>query len=1043
MGQTMTERNQSLFAGMLDTARVWRACRLDLLLCAFIFCGATLMAQQGGIRGIVKDADFFVPVSGASVALEPGGKALVTDSEGRFFANELEAGVYRIVASKEGYIRGAVSGVVVSAGVVQETEIQLTAEVVELDEFVVSTIEEEELTVGPVEIGAPLQSFAQAVAPSLLKAGGSSGDIGSAAKRLTSTAVVDSRYVVVRGLSDRYNVVLLNGARIPSSDPDRRAVNIDIFPTGLVETLVSSKTFVPWMPGEATGGSLNVVTKRLPAEPYFTFSVSNAFNTRTTGNEKFLSYRGGGTGIIGTLGDRTLPAELRSFGTEDLPFDPNSNTYTDPSLTASDDRNRVASENRQKSANLLFGRPMGVSTRKAPENFSMSAIGGTRVTDFLGGELGIVGGITYGKRYSLEEGVRGRGQVNPFSGEISSIYLEDYGRGQEALLAGALLSGSVEWQDDTISLTYFTNLAAEDEAVFGLGESNTLGTIGNGIPVEQERRVIFRESLGYTQRYLQTMQLAGEHRFPELGDINTNWVAAFSMSYQDQPDLRKTFNAYDFDTSSRTNAGDPTPPENERVWRRSDDQSYYLALDVEWPLGGEADSEDRAKLKFGAAFDRTDREYLSENFEYIIGNTDQFVPVVGVDPNDRVNQTIGDQLGTVDTTDRTSVFQPGIPPQPPFPALPDRTLNTDFVYLTRGRSLPVREEYTASQTIPAFHAAAIFNLSDDLEVTAGGRVEHTDIKFVVPGINLLDPNSGAGLILLNDPITGEPYPPEELANPSIVRTDLLPALGVKWTLADDMYLRTAVTRTVARPNFKEIAPVFSREPSSGDLFIGNPLLDMSDIVNYDVRWEWNLGAGDLVAVNFFAKTIANPIEQVNLGAYSTARNEEGASLFGFEVEAFKNLGDFSPALRDITFGMNYGYVASKVDLIPFNEDLREEAGLSSDRPLQGQPEYTFNASVTYDNKDFGASAGLLLNVTGSLIYAVGGRVDDLTIPDIFQLPFTSLDAYFSKKVFENWEVGVRVSNLLDEPRRREYASRVPFAVTTAGTIYSVSITGKW
>jgi hypothetical protein len=975
--------------------------------------------------------------------LEPGGKALVTDSEGRFFANELEAGVYRIVASKEGYIRGAVSGVVVSPGVVQETEIQLTAEVVELDEFVVSTIEEEELSVGPVEIGAPLQSFAQTVAPSLLKAAGSGGDIGSAAKRLTSTAVVDSRYVVVRGLSDRYNVVLLNGARIPSSDPDRRAVNIDIFPTGLVETLVSSKTFVPWMPGEATGGSLNVVTKRLPAEPFFNFSFSTAYNTRTTGNENFLAYRGSGTGMLGTRRERALPVELQRFEAADLPSDTNSFEHSDPSVQPSDDANRVFSGNRQRSAELLFGRAMGVTTRKAPENFSMSALGGVRVPDFLGGELGIVGGITYAKRYTLEEGIRGRAQVSPVDGEIGSIYLEDYSRGQEGLLAGALISASIEWPEDTISLTYFTNLAAEDEAVFALGENDALLTLNNGIPVQQERFVIFREALGYTQRYLQTIQLAGEHRFPELGDIKTNWVAAYSMSYQDQPDLRKSFTAYDFEGGTDIAAGDPSPPDNERVWRRSDDQSYYLALDVELPLGGGPEDEDRAKIKFGGAFDRTDRDYLSENFEYLTNNLGSLQRPISVSPNDRENLTLADQIGSGDLTDRTEIFQPGVPPQPPFPALPDRVLKTDNLFLTRGRSLPVREEYTASQTIPAAHTAVVFNLSDDLEVMAGGRVEHTDIRFNVPGINLLDPGQGAGLVLLNDPITGEPYPPEQLANPSIVRTDLLPALGVKWTLADDMYLRTAVTRTVARPNFKEIAPVFSRDPVSGELFVGNVLLEMSDVVNYDVRWEWILGGGDLVAVNFFAKTIANPIEQVNLGLFNTARNEDGASLYGFEVEMFKNLGDIVPVFNDWTFGLNYGYVFSKVDLIPFNEQLRRDAGLPTDRPLQGQPEYTFNASVTYDNKDLGASAGILLNVTGNLLYAVGGRVETRAIPDIYQLPFTSLDAYLSKKVFENWELGIRVSNLLDEPRRREYGSGVPFAVTTAGTIYSVSLTGKW
>jgi TonB-dependent receptor len=821
-------------------------------------------------------------------------------------------------------------------------------------------------------------------------------------------------------------------------------VNIDIFPTGLVETLVSSKTFVPWMPGETTGGYLNIVTKRLPEKPFINFSASVGYNTRTTGNPEFLGYRGSGTGLLGTGIERRLPDELKAFTAEDLAFATETFSYTDPSRGPQDDINRVISAKRRRSAELLAGRATGVTTKTAPENFTLSVLGGTRVEDFLGGDLGILGGFTYSKRYTLEEGVRGRATISPTDKLIGTTFYEEYARGQESLLAGALFSAAIEWEDDEVGLTYFTNIAAEDDAVYALGENATLGTLNNGVPLQKEVAVITREALGYTERRLQTWQLSGEHRFPELGDIKTNWVGAFSMSYQDQPDLRKSSTAYDSSLGQFIPFGDPSPPEQERVWRRVDDTNYYLGLDVEVPFGGDPKGE-RSKLKFGGAFDRSDRDYLSENFEYLATFNGVALPPTGLSPDDRLNLTAADQLGVIDLNDRSVVFQPGRPAtiRPPRPATPSRFLYTDRIFLVRGRSLPVREEYTASQTIPAVYGAAIFNMNDELEVTVGARVEATDIRFSVPGINLLDPNQGAGLILLRDPITGQPYPPDRLGSPSIERTDLLPSLGVKWAIADDVYLRAAISRTVARPTFKEIAPVISRDPASGELFVGNVLLDMSAITNFDVRAEWELGGGDNVAVSFFAKQIGQPIEQVNLGLFNTARNEEGASLYGFELELNKKLGEIMPELDHITFGLNYGFVASKVDLIEFNEGLRREAGLSTSRPLQGQPEYTFNANLTYDNKDFGLSAGLLLNVTGNLLYAVGGRVENQTVPDIYQRPFTSVDAYFSKKIFDSWELNFRVTNLLDEERRREYAPNAPFSISQSGTVYSIGISGKW
>ena len=201
---------------------------------------------------------------------------------------------------------------------------------------------------------------------------------------MAATAVVDSRYVVIRGLSDRYNVVVLNGARLPSSDPDKRAVNIDIFPNGLIETLISSKTYSPDLPGEATGGYLNIITKRVPKEPFLNWSFSTGYNTQTTGNPDFVTYRGSGPGMLGTSRERALPDYLKATDSTTLPGGPSvvSNSYFDPPASPADTNQATVSGRRAAAANYFRDRPMGVNTEEPPMNFGLSVIGGTEIDVF-------------------------------------------------------------------------------------------------------------------------------------------------------------------------------------------------------------------------------------------------------------------------------------------------------------------------------------------------------------------------------------------------------------------------------------------------------------------------------------------------------------------------------------------------------------------------------------------------------------------------------------------------------------------------------------
>ena len=159
------------------------------------------MGQEGGLRGRAVDSEFFQAVPGVEVSLEGTQFKATSSDDGSFFINAVSPGVYTVLASRPGYTRERVSGVVVSAGTVSETELRLTAEVVELEDFVVSIedIIENASAMSPASLAADMQSFSTSIGAEFLEKLNPGGDIGGAVSRMAGTSVVDARYVVIRG----------------------------------------------------------------------------------------------------------------------------------------------------------------------------------------------------------------------------------------------------------------------------------------------------------------------------------------------------------------------------------------------------------------------------------------------------------------------------------------------------------------------------------------------------------------------------------------------------------------------------------------------------------------------------------------------------------------------------------------------------------------------------------------------------------------------------------------------------------------------------
>jgi TonB-dependent receptor len=240
-------------------------------------------------------------------------------------------------------------------------------------------------------------------------------------------------------------------------------------------------------------------------------------------------------------------------------------------------------------------------------------------------------------------------------------------------------------------------------------------------------------------------------------------------------------------------------------------------------------------------------------------------------------------------------------------------------------------------------------------------------------------------------------------------TDLLPSLAVNVKLTDAQNLRLSGSRTLARPEYRELAAVTTRDVIGGINLRGNPDLVRTRIDNADVRWEWYPNAGEVLSVGAFAKRFSDPIERTynptSTGvSIITFANAESATNYGLEFEARKELGFLSPALSPFTAFTNLTVMESEITL----GDARQ--GSSRDnRRLVGQAPYVVNGGLTYTSRTGAASATLLFNRVGERISAAG----EGNIEDAIERPRNVVDFSLRLPVHGSLSARLDAKNLLD------------------------------
>ena len=482
-----------------------------------------------------------------------------------------------------------------------------------------------------------------------------------------------------------------------------------------------------------------------------------------------------------------------------------------------------------------------------------------------------------------------------------------------------------------------------------------------GENVRYETRV-----LSFIEREMRSLQFRGKHVMPSVSNMEIEWTGAFIRSNQDEPDLRYFTNEFqtvdaagegapDIDsyTIALSNYAAPT-----RYFRNLEESNRDFKLDLTLPFTPWSGLT--ARLKFGGAYLDKDHTFRERRFSF----------------RQDALQYRNDPVVFFSTA-RTGILPDAYQDTPGF------TRFGNFV----SEDSDLRNNYDGDQEIRAGYLMLDLPLTRRFKVTGGARYEST----------LLDVASH-----------------ETALTPGrLDEKDWLPSINTVYQVVDNMNVRGAYSRTLARPSFRELAPFASFLFVGDYIFVGNSELKRTLIDNYDFRWEWFNRPGEIYALSYFYKKFENPIERVIVTTNGEIQfqNVDRALVSGLELEFRKQLDQLHPSLSNFQLGGNLSLIRSQVDIAPSELAIIRalDPGAAETRKLQGQSPYVVNIDAMYDNTDTGTLVSVHYNVFGERLSEVstGGT------PNAFEQPAGMLDITGSQRLWDRVTLKFSAKNLLD------------------------------
>ncbi len=922
--------------------------------CFVLFLFNISIAQTGRVAGTIVDSKTGETLLGATVLVEGTTKGASADFDGKFSINNVPAGKVTLVVSFISYTTKKIEGVIVKPNDVTDVNVQLeTSTSTDLAEVEVVVTLNKENNSALVLQQKNNASVSDGISAETIRRtpDRNSSDV---LKRVSGVTIQDDKFVVIRGLNERYNASYLNNSPLPSTEPDRKAFAFDLFPVNMLDNIVVNKTATPDMPSEFAGGIVQVNTKSIPEKNFVSFSAGMGYNTITTGKDKTI-YEGGKLDKFGfDDGSRDLPSGVPSL----------QNQYE---WSSTPDQAKVAKE---------FKNDWAYSQSKfAPNSAAQFATGYNfkrKEKDFLG----VIFSLGYYSNQNLYSQTRTEYEelsVNGQNTERRPIQQQYNNRvNQTQTSTGSLLNLSCKLNDNnSVSLKNLLSGSADNKFITSTGINN----------FEEENLINDRiNTRFFSANRIYSSQLNSDHFIP-AAKIKVGVNLGYSAIQRTVPNLR--FSAYgkydhlkDYDPSEGPNEKDTvyrayvsnsssTSPDYAGFRNYSKLSEKIISSKLDLSRLFKVNEKLKVDLKIGGLYQDRTRQFDMRRFGLAQYSSFQGQPVFF---DDSLLYVTEDKIFEEQNMGVTPYGAGG------FKALEDTKVD---------------DNYSANSKLIAGYGMGELKMSDKIRVIAGARIESYTQKLTVD------------------------YQVKDSVYVNNTITDLLPSVNFIYNINEKLGIRLAYYKTLNRAEFRELAGANWYDPETRLSNAGNPNLERCVIQNLDARFEVYPGRGQLFTISGFYKYFDKPIERYMYAGNRQQvyyKNANSAVVYGGEMEYRINIGailkkDSVKFLNNLSVFSNLSLIKSEVDVKGIDENVPDK------RQMQGQAPYIINAGVSYIDNENNFSFTAMVNRVGQRIFIVGSNI----VANRWENPRTVLDLQATKSFLKNrLEIRFNVKDLLHQ-----------------------------
>ena len=894
---------------------------LIIFLSVFSFISAN--SQTGIIKGVVVDSTMNETIVGAQIFIEEKQMGAYSDLDGSFKIAGLPSGKYSVKVSFIGFKTKLFSDVTVKDGF----ETSLDTIYMTTGDLKVIEIISERITNSSTAVVVEVKNsdaVANGISEEQIKKSQDT-NAAEALKRVPGITLVDNRFVMVRGLTERYNNVLLNNASTPSSESDVKAFSFDIIPSSVIDRMLIFKSASPDLPGEFAGGVIKVYTKSIPDKDFINIGFSLSYRGQTT-YQPFLEQQQGKYSWAGyDDGTYKMPSGLPQ----------NLGVITDiPEI-----------EKYSSSFNNTWLATEGMALPDKRFSFSM---GKRRKFGEKNRDFGSVTSITYANTRAITYSTREL--KYPEIESTSPIFKFNEKNYNHSVRIGIL---------QNLSLRLNKNHAIQLKTLYNHIGMNTLlyrDGYWDDILANMQDYTLANQFRG-----ILSTQLMGEHTFSP--SINMDWIVSYSSTRKDEPDTRR------YRQIRNVEAAEDAPYTNQitfstassvvnpftfgRLFSETKEDMMVGGFNLSYEPIFEKMPNFTPKVKVGTYYERKDREFFVRN----IGFNTQNIALQ--------SQSLNELFTDANFSNHSTGLNVGEDTRPDYAYTASNELLANYISLT----LPIKK----------------------FKIIGGVRVE--DNTQHLESLSLqVNPDGSFRKVIVDSPIVS-----------------VLPSVNVNYEFNEKSLVRAGYSKTINRPEFREISPLAYFDFNLFVVNEGNPELRTPKIENYDIRYEFYPTPGELLSIGAFYKSFQDPIESYFLIATNPSfsyLNAISSESYGLEAEVRKNMASVfndRRIIKDIDVIFNGSIIKSQVNLAATLQDQATE------RPMFGQSPYILNTSLQYNNDTTNLSIAITHNIIGRRLFLVG----NIDRPDVYQMPRHQLDLTVTKTIKGNVELKAGVSDLLN------------------------------